>query len=122
MNRRKRVIFYINSDLQYSTEFNENTKIKMIKSYLKDVSHLEKFSLTHSNQNTCDELTINHYSNGNREIFFRVFMQDDKCTESQIEQLLKENSKLINKNNEINNILNNYKLEQGILKFLNRKS
>ncbi len=118
MNKKKRVIFFVNSNLQYSAEFNENMKVKMLKSYFKDVSHFDKFSfITQKNNNVCDEQALKDICQGSREIFFRVIRPDEKGStgDSQIEELLNENNKLRRENTELMEIIHNYQLEQGNL-------
>ena len=63
MNKKKTVILHVSHNEQYFGEFYENTKIRMIKSFLKDVSHSNKFKLT-CNGNSCnnDEISLKEMS------------------------------------------------------------
>jgi hypothetical protein len=117
MNRKRRVIFYINADSQYSSEFNENIKIKMLKAYLRDVSHLDSFSLvSSSNTVLTDDKSIKDICGGNREVFFRVVKTESKGgNESHVEELVCENNELRRTCEELTNKLEESKMEQGNL-------
>ena len=125
MNRKRRVIFYINPNLQYTSEFHENTKIKMIKSYLKDVSHIEQFKLISNNSsNIQDDSALKEINALSKEIFFRVIKVLDQNSienESHIEELLKENIQLNSQITDLKNLINDFKTENGILIKLDRK-
>lgn len=55
MSKRKTIIFYVNNQEQYYGEFHENTKIKMIKSYFKDIAHIHSFNINYNGNAVINE-------------------------------------------------------------------
>jgi hypothetical protein len=111
MNKKKYVIFHITNTRQYFAEFHENTKIKMVKAYLKDVSHLENISLMingvmYSN----DELTLREIVPNSYEIIFRVVVGN---VMNDVDETLKENFQLKKENKELQNQIDFLKNENG---------
>lgn len=117
MNKKRRVIFYINPSLQYTSEFHENSRVKMVKSYLKDISHIEKFILTTStSSNFNDESTLKEISGNLREIFFRVIKIENKTIDGNnypIEELIKENQEMKGEIVHLNNKVKELISERG---------
>ena len=121
MNRKRRVTFNVNSSLQYSAEFHENTKLKMLKSYFKDVSHIDKFNLMNSNSTYLnnDESSIRDIYGNSKEIFLRVLkVSDDDISNNKFytQQLINENQILKSEIRELKQHNNELLFIKGIFK------
>jgi hypothetical protein len=93
MNKKKSVIFHINNNKQFFSEFHENTKIKMLKAYLKDIAHIEDFNLVINGQIVNDDEVIikdllTHHSKN--ELFFKI-VQFNSTINELTEEFCKEN-------------------------------
>jgi hypothetical protein len=114
MIRKKNVIFHLTNTKQYFAEFHENTKIRMIKAYLKDVSHLENINLmVNGILYNNDELTLRDVAPNNYEIVFRVVI--NKNEESNSEEIMKENHLLRSENKELQDRVVDLESHQGII-------
>jgi hypothetical protein len=104
MNRKKSVIFYISNNKQYYCEFHENTKLRMIKSYIKDVGHIDNFQLiTNGEILKNDEIAIKEIiSHHNKNDLVIKVVQTSTAINEFTEECLKENSMLRSEIAELN--------------------
>jgi hypothetical protein len=104
MNKKKSVIFYISSNKQFFGEFHENTKMKMIKAYLKDIAHINNFQLSLNGEIfKDDEIALKDFiSHKKNEIVFRVTPDNNSSLNELAEEYLKENTMLRNEINRLN--------------------
>lgn len=65
MLKKKTIIFHVNNQEQYYGEFHINTKIRMLKSFFKDVSHMSQFKFIYNGDVVNnDELTVREMTRG----------------------------------------------------------
>jgi hypothetical protein len=125
MNKKKTVIFHLNNKNQYFGEFNENAKLWMIKSFFKDVSHVNKFKFLYNGE-WCqhDDLTLRELTRGKQsyEILIIVYPYDEDELDNAEEFLKTHKEKQNEKSNKSfklqthNNINDNLLQENNSLK------
>ena len=132
MNRKKHVIFCLNNQKQFYGEFHENSKIRLIKAYLRDISHIEEFNLIYNNEYIQDEEislkdVINNSSKINivlnvEESNYNEIQEEKKATSKKIISAEKNNEDLINQLNlskkEIGKFLTNNFINTDFIYFL----
>lgn len=73
MNRKKHVIFSLSNQKQFHGQFHENSKIKLIKAYFRDISHIYGYNLIYDDDIIIDdELSLKeiiNYSNKSHIVF-----------------------------------------------------
>lgn len=121
MNRKKQVVFCLNNLKQFYGEFHENSKIRLIKAYFRDISHIEDFNLIYNNEYIQDEeISLKDVINGSsktnivlnvEEYKFNEIQEEKKATSNKITSVEKSNEELISQLNaarkEIGNFLTN---------------
>jgi len=125
MNKKKTVIFHLNNKNQYFGEFNENAKLWMIKSFFKDVSHVNKFKFLYNGE-WCqhDDITLRELTRGKQsyEILIIVYPYDEDESQNAEEFLKTHKEKLHEKSDKSlkfhthNNINENLFQENNSLK------
>ena len=73
MHKKKNIIFYLNKQTQYLGSFHENSKIKYIKAYFRDISNISEFNLIYNNEVILDEeISLKNLSATKTDIIFNV--------------------------------------------------
>ncbi len=73
MIKRKNVIFHVNKQTQHFGSFHENSKIKYIKAYFRDISNISEFNLVYNNEVVLDQdITLKSLSSNKTEILFNI--------------------------------------------------
>jgi len=90
MHKKKTVIFNINSWEQFFGEFHENTKIRMMKSYFKDVSHINNFRFFYNGESiNNDEISLKDLSSkSTSQVLIRVSIYTSHSNNELAEQNL----------------------------------
>jgi hypothetical protein len=103
MSRRKTVVFHINHQKQIFGEFHENTKVKMIKSYFKDVSHINCHFDLNINGNTInnDELMLIDINKKDNRLLFRVILYSEENGQENNSLLHSQSKSYFSKTNKI---------------------
>lgn len=92
MIKRKNVIFYLNKQIQHSSSFHENSKIRYLKAYFRDITNISEFNFIINNKVILDEeITLKSLSSNKAEIIF--YVEDNKLTQSED---IKSSDKLYN--------------------------
>lgn len=121
MNKKKHVVFSLNNQKQFYGEFHENSKIRLIKAYFRDISHIDEFNFLYNGEYIQDDEislrdVINYSSKINivlnvEELKFNEMEQEKKANTNKIITVEKNNEELINQLNlskkEIGKILTN---------------
>jgi hypothetical protein len=95
MNKKKSVIFYISNNKQFYSEFHENTKVRMLKSYVKDISHIEDFQLMLNGEVLQDdEISLREISYTRNDLVFKVVQQANSAITELTGEFTKENNLL----------------------------
>lgn len=85
MNHKKIVKFHISNKELYTGEFHENTKLRMLKAYFKDISHFPKFKFIFNGETLEEEeKTIREILRGSHgtELFLKVSLQSGGTSSS----------------------------------------
>jgi hypothetical protein len=94
MNSKKMVVFHLSNIEQYYGEFNENTKLKMLRSYLKDISHYSNFKFMF-NAELCqdEEVSIREICKGSSNFNFllKVLLGNTNNSTTTLSSTFKEN-------------------------------
>jgi hypothetical protein len=85
MNHKRIVKFHISNKELYTGEFHENTKLRMLKAYFKDISHFPKFKFIFNGETLDEEeKTIRELLRGthSNELFLKVSLQSGATSSS----------------------------------------
>jgi hypothetical protein len=103
MNRKKYVAFVCQNQKQYHGEFHENTKVRLIKAYFRDISNINDFNLIYNNEYLIEEeLSLRDIVNNSSKTNILFFIEEQKEYNPQ-EQMQVSNDKNFSeeKNNEV---------------------
>ncbi len=113
MNRKKQVLFCLYNQKQFFGEFHENSKIRLIKAYFRDISHIEEFNLIYNNEYIQDEeISLKDVINGSsktniifniEEFNFNEIQEEKKATSRKISSVEKANVESISQLNSARN-------------------
>jgi hypothetical protein len=80
MNRKKEITFHINNHKQVYGEFHENTKLKMVRSYFKDLSHFNNFELSFNGRILYnDESILRDICNKSTKMLFIIIIKEENA-------------------------------------------
>ena len=121
MNKKKHVIFYFNNQKQFYGEFHENSKLRLIKAYLRDISHIGEFNTIFNGETLInEELSLKEIIN-NKSSKSDIIFKIDEVKMLAIEEIKHINSTKLSeyqqKNNDLIFQVNMYKTENGNILF-----
>jgi len=118
MNKKKNVIFNLNNHKQYFGEFHENSKIKLIKAYFRDISNIIDYNIVYNNEYLCDdEISLKDVVHSNTKSSIIFYIEELNLIDHE-EEKQTANNKILNAektNEELSTKLNSSKKEIGII-------
>ena len=132
MNSRKTIVFIINNKKQVFTEFNENTQVGFLKTYVRDITKFDKFNLLYGgNVLKNDLLKIKKLcadARSSKMIFhvhdLRTFVDNTETQKlrNEITNMKKENKSLKERNDSLVKEKNFYQMKENHYKVLYEKN